>query len=120
MIKVVDLVPYPRKLFLVKKESRDKVEERFTINNSLFSEIDNPNNTMITFSTVVEKDTKDLGFLVYFGNTKVSYRTFCHEAVHVAIDLFRDIREDVTYECQEPFAYLVEYIFECIRKFYKE
>lgn len=43
-----------------------------------------------------------------------------HEAVHVALDTYEFIGEDVCLAHQEPFAYFVGYITECIYKTLKK
>lgn len=78
-----------------------------------------------TFYTLTDKETDADAILVkYNSNTqnkkvdKVIDRVgiASHEATHVALLIYQLLGQNVSFESQEPFAYLVEWATECIYK----
>nr|DAJ78082.1 MAG TPA: peptidase [Caudoviricetes sp.] len=60
-----------------------------------------------------------------FGNTKLEkdtdlINTIAHEAMHIVLDTFDKIGEIVSVHVQEPYAYYIGWICECIYKSYKK
>lgn len=65
--------------------------------------------------TVMHKETKMLGFLVYFVNSKACTNgIIAHEATHVSDRVWEHLGERK--KAKEANAYLVEWIVDCIEK----
>lgn len=63
------------------------------------------------------KQTDRTGVLIRFeSKARMTTKVNAHEATHAAMDIFHAIRESICYDCQEPFAYLVGWIADCIDK----
>lgn len=63
--------------------------------------------------------------LKVFGNTKLEkdadlINTIAHEAMHILLDTFDKMDEVVSVHVQEPYAYYIGQICECIYKSYKK
>lgn len=63
--------------------------------------------------------------LKVFGNNKLEkdadlINTIAHEAMHVVLDTFDKIGEVISVEVQEPYAYYIGWICECIYKSYNK
>lgn len=63
--------------------------------------------------------------LKVFGNTKLEKdadltNTIAHEAMHILLDTFDKMNEVVSVHVQEPYAYYIGWICECIYKSYKK
>ncbi len=57
-----------------------------------------------------------LGYCVWFpkaGDIR-NLDWIAHESAHVALCIFNDVGAVITYEAQEPFAYLLGWVFGCI------
>lgn len=83
------------------------------------------NYAAVTVSILDDKETTADAILVkYNSNTrnikvdKVIDRVgiSSHEATHVALRIYQELGQNVTFDSQEPFAYLVEWATECIYK----
>lgn len=107
---------YPRLLWVVKGGSLEGVKETF--------EVECNEEDLGGAVTIPARRTSDgrLGYCVWFpksGDIR-NLDWIAHESTHVAICIFNDIGGNVSYEDQEPFAYLVGWAFGCIdmvRKF---
>ena len=63
--------------------------------------------------------------LKVFGDNKLEkdadlINTIAHEAMHIVLDTFDKIDEVVSIHVQEPYAYYIGWICECIYKSYKK
>lgn len=112
MIKEVELIPYPRRMWIAKDENYDKLKEVFTFNCE--EDLSETHQEVIgTYNALVINVSKDnlAGYLVFIC-PGCEDRHLVHEAVHVALNLYGDcfieLKPDMD---QEPFAYLVEYIY---------
>lgn len=57
------------------------------------------------------KETDECNILIHFRDIKAMTTTIiAHECAHAAIDIFDWINERVSFDCQEPFAYLSGYL----------
>lgn len=65
---------------------------------------------------VKEKETGEVGSLLYIVDEKVTIDTLGHEAVHLADGLYSFIGKDVDIDNDEDYAYLVGFI---IKKIYE-
>lgn len=87
-----------------------------------------PTTSAYTFRAI-DKRNKYATFVVrilnVFGNTKLEkdtdlINTIAHEAMHIVLDTFDKINEVVSVHVQEPYAYYIGWICECIYKSYKK
>lgn len=120
MIKVIDITPYPRQLFLVKDEQPEKVYKRFGRSDGTFDIAGIENAYLVVWDYIYDKTNNKAGYLVYFYTDNPVDKYLVHEASHVTLDLFRDIQDDISFTCQEPFAYLIEFIFNELQIFAKQ
>lgn len=82
-------------------------------------------NGQSTVSTVIRKSDNVDCILVKYNRDTTNpnidieldrVNTVCHEATHVALDIYEAIGQDVCFCSPEPFCYLVGYAGECIYK----
>lgn len=87
-----------------------------------------PTTSAYTF-IAIDKRNKYATFVVrilnVFGNTKLEkdtdlINTIAHEAMHIVLDTFDKMGEIVSVHVQEPYAYYIGWICECIYKSYKK
>lgn len=87
-----------------------------------------PTTSAYTFKAI-DKRNKYATFVVrilnVFGNTKLEkdtdlINTIAHEAMHVVLDTFNKMDEVVSVHVQEPYAYYIGWLCECIYKSYKK
>lgn len=88
----------------------------------------NPTTSAYTFRAI-DKRNKYATFVVrilnVFGNTKLEkdtdlINTIAHEAMHIVLDTFDKMNEVISVHVQEPYAYYIGWICECIYKSYKK
>ncbi len=110
-----DPVVYPRKLYVARGSDVEVLHKYFVQRDGSVigfgDDADNPSvcSVIPCMSTVDGK----FGVLVLMrGDMGVS--DVSHEAVHVAMGVFRDIGSYVDADNQEPFAYLVGWVAKCI------
>lgn len=107
---------YPRLLWVVKGGTLEGIQETFEVE----CEADDVGGA-VTIPARRRSDGR-LGYCVWFpkaGDIR-NLDWIAHESTHVALCIFNDIGGVITYEDQEPFAYLVGWVFGCIdtiRKF---
>ena len=113
MIKEVELIPYPRRMWIAKKENFDTLKEVF----EFISEEDlslTHEEIVKSWNAVVFEVNKDgyTGYLVFIcDNYEDSH--LVHEAVHVALNVYEDCSMELKPGMdQEPLAYLIEYIYK--------
>lgn len=87
-----------------------------------------PTTSAYTFRAI-DKRNKYATFVVRilntYGKTKLErdtdlINTIAHEAMHIVLDTFDKINEVVSVHVQEPYAYYIVWICECIYKSYKK
>jgi len=108
---------YPRKLWVVKGLNKKDLNNTFAYRNGseIEFEYENGNESLATvFPNVILKDNGKYGYLVFIHSSNISVGAIAHEAVHVATELFSEIGAIHTKDNQEPFAYLVGWIADCI------
>lgn len=107
---------YPRKLWVVKGGDVNSLKDMFAQANEeelQLSDVDA--HAALTYSVMMKDKSKLLGELIYFCSSKfMDAEKTTHEAVHAALDIFSDMGCMVDYDNQEPFAYLVGWIADCI------
>ena len=87
-----------------------------------------PTTSAYTFRAI-DKRNKYATFVVRilntYGKTKLErdtdlINTIAHEAMHIVLDIFDKMNEVVSVHVQEPYAYYIGWICECIYKSYKK
>lgn len=87
-----------------------------------------PTTSAYTFRAI-DKRNKYATFVVRilntYGKTKLErdtdlINTIAHEAMHIVLDTFNKMDEVVSVHVQEPYAYYIGWICECIYKSYKK
>lgn len=109
---------YPRLLWVVKGGTLEGIQETLEIT----CECEQEEKGGAVTLPVRRKDNNRLGYCIWFPKSGDIRRGdwIAHESTHAALCIFDDIGARVSYEDQEPFAYLVGWIFKCIdevRKF---
>lgn len=112
---------YPRKLWVVTDANEKSINQKFIfftnnggICNADFNLI---SDSLATTCVVAEKKTMDKGIMVFLNN-EIKIGTIAHESVHVADIIFQELgmyTQDFS-ESNEPYAYLVGWIANCISK----
>lgn len=104
---------YPRLLWVVKGGSYEDLCEKFDIDGF---EIED-NGGAMTWGTCKKADHR-LGALIWFPKASDIKRGdwIAHEAAHVALYIYHEIGASAEFENQEPFAYLVGWVYECVDK----
>lgn len=114
MIHEFDPQIYPRRLWVVKGGELEEIRKTLE-----FPELDEDqeNGGAVTVSAY-DKTNKRGGFLVWFpkASEMKNLDWIAHEASHVALGIFDYVGAVVTTEGQEPFAYLVGWVFGCMDK----
>lgn len=101
---------YPRLLWVVKGGSLEDINDMFE--NEL---VENEAGGAVTFPVRRKVDNR-LGYCVWFpkaGDIR-NLDWIAHESSHVALCIFNDVGAVITPEGQEPFAYLVGWVFKCV------
>lgn len=107
---------YPRLLWVVKGGELGDIKDMFD-----FDLPDDEERGAVTIPVRRKVDSR-LGYCVWFpkaGDIR-NLDWIAHESSHVALCVFNDVGAIITPEGQEPFAYLVGWVFGCIdtvRKF---
>lgn len=116
MIKEFEINPYPRKLWIAVGENFDIIKSKFHFNDSqdkdFTQQIIETDYDGIVFD-VTKNDYK--GYLVFLINSHDL--VLVHEASHVVLSIYADCGMVLDPDMdQEPFCYLVEYIFNLLKK----
>ena len=111
---------YPRRLWVMMFGTHKEVQEAFSERDG--SEILFPDQTgrepACTVIPVWHKESGKYGFLLFVQDA-LSVGQMAHEAVHVATYLFDEIGAEHTVYNQEPFAYLVGWVADCMERMKK-
>jgi hypothetical protein len=114
-------VIYPRLVWITIGAPIDFIKERFNIVKPADEEYLKSNIHLSDFATgikVVEIKTRNQGILMIFRDKKFGIGQIAHESVHIADYIFDEIgayAQDFE-DKNEPYAYLVEWIANCIEK----
>lgn len=106
---------YPRLLWVVKGGELEGIKDMFETEMS-----EEEAGGAVTFPVRRKSDNR-LGYCVWFpksGDIR-NLDWIAHESSHVALCIFNDVGAIITPEGQEPFAYLVGWVFRCIDKIRK-
>ena len=116
-IHVFDPEVYPRKLFVVKgKDKANVIRSAFTkYDKTILGGIDEAREACgaCTYHKVILKDTGMYGILVWIV-TDYSPASLAHEAVHVVDGLFNEVGVDMSYDHDEHYAYMVQWVTDCL------
>lgn len=107
---------YPRRMWVVKGCKKEFIKDKFTERlgeEIIFENLDGNESACTVFPRVKLKENGKYGHLVYI-QSRLSVGDIAHEAVHVATELFSEIGSFHTADNQEPFAYLVGWVADCI------
>lgn len=106
---------YPRYLWIADKSSKSVINSNFSgrIGEALDLSDEEGNEYACRLFRVTHNDTSKYGFLLHVKKA-LTTQYISHEAVHIALEYFRDIGAYVDIDNQEPFAYLVGWIADCI------
>ena len=120
ILKEFDLVIYPVQLVFALGDFEKEINQRYKPYDEHFNYIGFPkNNPAATFNIKVKK-TGDVACMIWIPKTDdVRGSYLCHEAGHVALEIFKYIGAHIDYDDQEPFCYLQGAIFRfCNNAFY--
>lgn len=107
---------YPRRLWVAVGGTFGDIKTRFTAYNGEELEV-TADFIAVTYIVQTRDDNKYLGHLIWFLSAKdMTTANITHEAYHASMDLFGMIGCKMHYDDQEPFAYLVGWVVDCIDK----
>lgn len=107
---------YPRRLWVAVGGTFKDIKALFmTMENA---ELELPIDCLaVTYVVQTKDDNKYLGHLIWFPSAKdMTTKNITHEAFHASSDLFCLLGCEMRYDNQEPFAYLVGWVADCIDK----
>jgi hypothetical protein len=107
---------YPRKLWVTKNTDIKFLNENFSTSTGGKLLDDERGAHAATYGDVMRKDNRDLGYLVILFDNKLSVSAIAHESVHVAIFLADEVDINVDAQNQEPLAYIVGWVADCINQ----
>lgn len=111
--------PYPRNLWICKGDTIKEAIKRFTLKgNGVWSKLEDFDDVEAVVFQVYENDSRELGYLVWLKDA--SEAAMVHEAGHVVLHLFEDINEAGIYDAQEPFCYMLEWVYGKIKESWYE
>lgn len=104
---------YPRRVWIVKGGNLDALKDMFCKRD--MTDINFEGQYEGYVDSVQRREDGMYGELIWFPQVKsMPTSHICHEATHAAIDIFDDCGCRIDAENQEPFAYLVGWIADCI------
>lgn len=115
MIKEYKIEPYPRRLWVVSNENFDEIKDQF----KFWDDINGYTHEYIicNFSAVVFRCSKDdyAGYLV-FVTDEYNDSDLVHETGHITLSIYEDCDMELKRGMdQEPFCYLLSYIYKLIK-----
>lgn len=108
---------YPRILWVVKGKCDKFIQEHFTERcgeEIVFEDESGSEASCTVLPNVCHKESGKYGYLVYIKDIRASVGCIAHEATHVATELFCEIGSYLDPKNQEPFAYIVGFVSDCI------
>lgn len=104
--------PYPRMLWIC--SDIEKVKSLFTPKGGSWGDYSDCDACVYG---VRRNSDQSFGYLVWCEEG-VPDSTILHECGHVALHIFQDIGEEEIFNAQEPFCYLLEWVYSKIKEFY--
>lgn len=112
-----DLYIYPRKIWICIGGTQEGIKQH--VRSLERTELDFSQIAPFDACTITcrSKESDKIGELIWFPHKMaVTYGNVAHEAIHAALDVCADIGLRIDAMNQEPFAYLVGYIADCVEK----
>lgn len=109
---------YPRRIWVVKGCNKKIIKDKFSERDGeeiVLKNEEGYESACTVFPYVKLKENGKYGYLVCI-QSRLSAGDVAHESVHVATEIFREIGAIHTPDNQEPFAYLVGWIADCIQQ----
>lgn len=109
---------YPRRIWVVKYCNEKFIKDNFIKRlgeEIIFDNRDGNESACTVLPNLKLRSNGKYGYLVYI-QSRLSVGDIAHEAVHVASELFSEMGAIHTSDNQEPFAYLVGWIADCIHQ----
>ena len=104
---------YPRRVWIVKGGNLNALKDMFCKRDMTDINFEGLYEGYV--DSVQRREDGMYGELIWFPQVKTMPTShICHEAAHAAIDIFDDCGCRIDAENQEPFAYLVGWIANCI------
>lgn len=114
-----NLTPYPRKLWVIKKWTEKELKEAFCRYDGGEVDWDLDDNENLIEAKVIPKvqfkESEYLGIVVLL-KPNVKNKILAHESGHIALSLFDEIDSYANPNDQEPFCYLLGYIYDCLEQ----
>ena len=122
ILKEFELVVYPVPIVMVIGDLEKEVNHFYSPLDEDYSVIGKPGeNFGATTYHVRNKESQRFCLLVWFPDTDNCRGSFmCHEAGHMALEVFKYVEARVDFENQEPFCYLLGNIFRLINGAFHE
>lgn len=107
---------YPRRLWVAKGGTFEDIKALFTtMNGEELEEVEY--SLAATYIVQTKSDEHYFGHLIWFLHPKdMTASNMAHEALHASMDLFGLIGCKMDYDNQEPLAYLVGWVTDCVDK----
>lgn len=112
MVYQFEMGIYPRMLWVALETTKEELESKFNI------EVPESalNGGANTTNLISKLNTQERGILIFTNEKSFSINHLCHESYHAALELAKSIGMNLSFEDQEPMAYLIGFIGECIEK----
>lgn len=108
-----DPVLYPRRLWVVVNCPASVLNEWFE---DKYEDLPNTTDACVVSARRIKPEIKG-GVLIRFeSKAAMTTSNIAHEAVHAAVEMFDYVGGRISYDNQEPFAYLVGWVADCIDK----
>ena len=119
IIKQFDVVVYPRQVWIAAGGTREDLAKRFTDDDGdpMYVVPEKIKSSEALAFSVYDARHQRCGSLVWFHDiTRITLRNVAHESVHAANFIFSDLGIRIDVDNDEPQAYLVGFIADCIEK----
>jgi hypothetical protein len=101
---------YPRKLWVVLNATRESLEEVFEFDEPFTDDLFDEHYAITSHCR--ERDSRNLGVVIWTTGSSIAVENMAHETVHFADHVFDTIGENT--KTQECYAYLVGWAVKCI------
>ena len=118
--KIHEFYPYiyPRRVWVVRGLNQNEIQDFLSLRNGdsiVFDDTEGNEPLCTVFPYIKLRENGKYGILVLISE-KISVSDIAHESTHVAMEIFNDLGAIITYDNQEPFAYLVGWVADCINQ----
>ena len=112
MVYQFDLKIYPRMLWVALESSPEEIQTKFGLEmpESYFK------GGATTTSLITHTESGYNGILIFSGESSLNKNHTAHESFHAALEIAKSIGMNFSFEDQEPMAYLVGFVAECIEQ----